>query len=126
MFPASIIPGVIFTVLPLAGSGGLGGIAPLLLPDVPISSVVLFALLNPATIAVAYLMGRRADQWPKIVIAAFAGALAGAVLLWLGTLLRLSILATPARAAAGIFVTGFVFALIWAAIGYRHRQRQTT
>lgn len=113
-------------IVPLAGSGGVGGIAPILLPDVPISSVLLFALLNPATIAVAYLMGRRADQRPKIVIAAFAGALAGAALLWIGTLLRLSFLATPARAAAGIFAAGFVFALVWAAIGYMRREQRPT
>lgn len=112
-------------VLPLAGTGGLGGVAPILLPDVPISAVLLFALLNPATIAVAYLMGRRADQWPKVVIAAFTGAIAGATLLWLGTLLRLSILATPARAAAGIFVASFIFALIWAAIGYMRRDARS-
>ena len=94
----SVLP---LMMLPLAGTGGLGGVVPVLLPDVPITMVLLFALLNPATIAVAYLMGRRADQWPKIVIAAFVGALAGALLLWLGTLLRFSVLATPARAAAG-------------------------
>ncbi len=119
-------PTFILATVALAGTSGLGGIAPILLPDVPITSVLLFALLNPATIVVAFLMGRRADQWPKIVIAAFAGALAGAALLWLGTLLRLSMLATPARAAAGIFVAGFVFALVWAAIGYSRRTRVVT
>ncbi len=102
-------------------TGGLGGIAPVLLPDVPIWMVLLCAALNPVTLTVAYLLGRQADQWAKILIAAFAGALAGAVFLWLGTLFRLSFLTTPGRAAAGIFVAGIIFALIPAAIGYMRR-----
>ncbi len=106
-------------LLPLAG--GPGGVAPVLLPDVPLATVLLFAAFNPITIAVAYALGRKADQWAKILIAAFAGALAGAVALWLGTLLRIGALATPGRAAAGIFAAGIIFALIPAAIGYVRR-----
>jgi hypothetical protein len=101
-----------------AGSGGIGGVVPVLLPDVPVLQVLMFGALNPVTIGVAYLMGRRADAPAKLLIAAFAAALAGAGLLWLGTLFRFGFLATPARAAAGIFAAGFVFALGWAAIGY--------
>jgi hypothetical protein len=86
---------------------------------------LLLAALNPVTITVAYLLGRKADQWAKVLIAAFAAALAGAMLLWLGTLLRLDILATPSRAAAGIFAAGIIFALIPAAIGYRRRTHTT-
>jgi hypothetical protein len=102
-------------------TGGLGGVAPLLLPDVPVITVLLFAALNPITLVVAFLLGQRADQLAKILIAAFAGALAGAVLLWLGTQFRLNFLATPGRAAGGIFAAGIVFALIPAAIGYARR-----
>jgi hypothetical protein len=110
-----------FTAFILPLTGGVGGIAPVLLPDVPVVTVLLFAALNPVTWAVAYLLGRQADQWAKILIAAFAGALAGAMLLWLGTQLRIGALATPGRAAAGIFVAGIIFALIPAAIGYARR-----
>lgn len=106
-------------LLPL--TGGLGGVEPVLLPDVPLVTVLLFAALNPLTIAIAYLLGRKADQPAKVLIAAFAGALAGAALLWLGTLLRIQVLATPGRAAAGIFAAGIIFALIPAAIGYARR-----
>jgi hypothetical protein len=111
-------------LLPL--TGGLGGVAPVLLPDVPVATVLLCAALNPVTLAVAYLLGSKADQWAKILVAAFAGALAGAMALWIGTLLRIDALATPGRAAAGIFAVGIVFALIPAAIGYVRRTDKST
>jgi hypothetical protein len=108
------------------GSAGIGGIPPVLLPDVPLLAVLAFAALNPVTIAVAWHMGRKADAPAKLLIAGFAAACAGAILLWLGTLLRLPILATPARAAGGIFAAGILFGMVYAAVGYaiaRHKPR---
>lgn len=87
-------------------------------PEV-LPSVLMIAALNPAVVAVALYMGSKADQWQKLIVAAFAAALAGAVLIWIGTTLRFEFLATPARAAAGIFVAQFFSGLIWAAIGYK-------
>jgi hypothetical protein len=106
-----------------AGTSGIGGVPPILLPDVPLTTVLLFGALNPATIAVAIAMGRQADAPAKLLVAAFAAAIAGATCLWLGTMFRFGFLATPARAAAGIFAAGFVFAIGWAAIGYAGRPR---
>jgi hypothetical protein len=104
------------------GSAGIGGIPPVLMPDVPLTTVALFGALNPVTIAVAVLMGRalgaRADQRAKIGIAAFAAAIAGSATLWLGTRIGLPFLATPGRAAGGIFVAGFLASLLYAGIGY--------
>ena len=40
-------------------------------------TLLLLALLNPAVIATGFLMGRSADQWQKVIIAAFAASLAG-------------------------------------------------
>ncbi len=114
------LPGLPLFFAPVL-TGGLGGVAPLLMPDVPVAMVLAFAALNPVTIAVAYMLGRRADQAAKIVIAAFAGALAGAAVLWLGTSLRIDMVSTPGRAAGGIFAAGMIFALIPAAIGYVRR-----
>jgi hypothetical protein len=105
-------------------SGGIAGVKPAFLPDVPLATVLLFAAFNPATIAVAVWMGRQADQAAKLLVAAFAAALAGALLLWLGTKLQLAVLATPGRAAAGIFVAGFICALGWAGLGYLLRVRR--
>jgi hypothetical protein len=103
-------------------SGGIGGIAPVLMPDVPLTTVLLVALFNPAVIAVAFLMGRqlgaRADQPAKLLVAAFAAALAGAVLLWIGAWVGIGWLATAGRAAGGIFIASAITGLGWAGLGY--------
>jgi hypothetical protein len=106
------------------GSAGIGGVPPVLLPDVPLLSLLAIAALNPVTIAVAWLLGRRADAPAKLLIAGFAAACAGAILLWLGTLVRVPFLATPARAAGGIFAAGVLFGMVYAAIAYAVARRQ--
>ena len=92
------------------------------LPFAPIT-VVLIALFNPAVIAVALIMGGKANEPQKLLVAAFAGAVAGVALIWLAAELRLEFIAKPARASAGIFVLQFLFGLVWAAIGYRYLRR---
>jgi len=82
------------------------------------AGIMLLAALNPAVIAVAYLMGRKADQWQKLPVAAFAASLAGFALVWIATWLRI----VPAKGLggeAGLFLAQCVFGLAWAAIGYR-------
>lgn len=81
-------------------------------------SILFIALLNPVAIAVAFLMGRAADQWQKLIVAAFAAAFAGAGFVWLVAFIGL----LPARGVggeAGVFVAQFLFGLVWAWIGYR-------
>jgi len=81
-------------------------------------TVVLLGALNPATIIVAFYLGRNADQWQKVPIAAFAGALAGFSLYWLAATIGIfSIHALGGE--AGMLMVGFVSGLIWAVIGYR-------
>lgn len=103
-------------------SAGIGGIAPVLLPDVPLATVLAYGALNPALIFVAFLMGRtlrrQGGQVAKLGIAAFAGAVAGIALIWIGTHLQLAFLATPARASGGIFIVSLVAGVVWAWIGY--------
>lgn len=80
-------------------------------------ALVLIALLNPAVILVALLMGRAADQWQKIVVAAFAAALAGFLLVYVATFLRI----LPAKGLggeAGLVALQFLFGLGWATIGF--------
>lgn len=80
-------------------------------------TIVLIALLNPATILVAFFMGRAADQWQKIVPAAFAAALAGFFLVFIATYLRI----LPVKGLggeAGLVALQFIFGLAWAAAGY--------
>jgi hypothetical protein len=81
-------------------------------------TVVLLGVLNPATILVAFLLGRTADQWQKIPVAAFAGAFAGFLLYWLAATLGLfSIHALGGE--AGMLLVGFASGLVWAVLGYK-------
>ena len=112
----------IFLQAKAPSSAGIGGIAPVLMPDVPVWEVLAFGALNPAVIAVAFLMGRalgrQRGQIAKLGIAAFAGAVAGIALLWIGTHLNLAFLATPARASGGIFIISLVAGVVYARAGY--------
>ena len=85
-------------------------------------TLVLLAMLNPAVIAAGFLMGRSADQWQKIVVAAFAASLAGFVLFWLGTLTGVLVV-NSSGGASGVVMLQFVFGLAWAALGYALRNR---
>ncbi|MBN9353382.1 MAG: hypothetical protein J0H04_05145 [Hyphomicrobium denitrificans] len=44
---------------------------------VPLVEVLLYGILNPATIVVAFMLGQKANEKSKLLIAAFAGAIAG-------------------------------------------------
>lgn len=90
---------------------------PELQPDVPLIEVLLYGALNPATIATAFLVGRKATNFTQLMIAAFAGAAAGFALLFVVTLFRLWDSPTLARAAAGVFVVSLVAGLAYAGIG---------
>lgn len=92
-------------------------------PDVPLAEVLLYAVLNPATIIVAFLMGRAANERAKILIAAFAGAIAGVAVLYVAALFRISEAPTVGRAAAGVFAASLLAGLIYAGAGYATRRR---
>ena len=86
---------------------------------VPLYEVALYALLNPALIWVAFAMGRKVDEPAKLLIAAFAGAVAGFVVLYLVALVGVLDGPRVARAAAGVFVLSLLTGLVFAWIGYR-------
>lgn len=86
---------------------------------VHLTAVLLTALLNPAVVVVAFLMGRSADQWQKIPIAGFAAALAGSALVYIAVRLGMPGVAEVGRAAAGVFVAEFLLGVMWAMLGYR-------
>jgi len=89
-------------------------------------TLVLIALFNPATIAIAFQMGRTADQWQKIVVAAFAGALGGFILYWLAAFAGVfSVHAVGGE--AGLVLMQLVFGFAWACLGYfAFRSKVTT
>ncbi len=85
--------------------------------NVNLWAVLAWAALNPAMIAVAFLMGRQADQTAKLGIAAFAGAMAGVALLWIAARLQMGFATDVARGAVGVLVTSLPFAVLWAWLG---------
>ncbi|MBU1209758.1 MAG: hypothetical protein KJ587_00615 [Alphaproteobacteria bacterium] len=82
--------------------------------------VLLVALLNPVVIAVAFFMGRDADQWQKVIVAAFAATCAGFLFLYALAYVRF-VIVTGFGAPTGVFVAQFFLGLVWAFIGYRFR-----
>ncbi len=78
---------------------------------------MLIAALNPVVIAVAFFMGRRADQWQKLIVAAFAASLAGYALYWLAAAVGLM----PVHALGGeaaVVMMQFLLGFLWAGLGY--------
>jgi len=86
---------------------------------VPLWEVGLYALLNPALIAVAVYLGPKADQPAKLVIAGFAGAAAGVALLYLLALAGMFDAPRMARAAGGIFIVSILTGSAYAWIAHR-------
>ena len=81
------------------------------------STLVLISLLNPVVIAVAFYMGRRADQPQKLVVAAFAASIAGFILYWLVAAVGL----LPIHALGGeaaILLMQLLIGFVWAGLGY--------
>lgn len=91
--------------------------------NVPLLEVLLYGILNPATIIVAFMIGQRADDKSKLMIAAFAGAFAGVVVLYIATFLRLWDAPTLGRAIAGVFIVSLVAGFVYAGAGYLTRRK---
>lgn len=84
-------------------------------------TLLWISLLNPAVIIVAFLMGRSADQWQKLIVAGFAASLCGVALYWVVAQVGLM----PIHALGGeaaILLLQFLFGLVWALIGYLTRR----
>ena len=69
-------------------------------------------------IVVAFLMGRRADQWQKLIVAAFAASLAGYALYWLVAAVGLMPVHALGRGSRASCCMQFLFGLVWAGLGY--------
>jgi hypothetical protein len=80
-------------------------------------TLVMIALLNPATALVGFFMGRNADQWQKLIIAALAAALSGFVLYWIAA--AVGIFSVHALGGeAGMILMQCVLGFLWACLGY--------
>ncbi len=94
-----------------------------LVPPVDLAAVILAALLNPVVIVVAFWMGRRADQWQKLPVAAFAGACAGALVAYTAARLGLIGATQLDRTPGGVIIAQVLFGLVWAFLGHRFFRR---
>ena len=81
--------------------------------------ILLLALLNPAVVAVGFLLGRRADQVQKLVIAGFLAAIAGT--LFVGLLMATGLSRSGPRLLMGVFIVAMVSGAIAAWLGWRAR-----
>lgn len=90
---------------------------------VSLTEVLLYGVLNPATIIVAFMVGQRADDKSKLMIAAFAGAIAGAAVLYLATFLRLWDAPDLGRSIAGVFIVSLIAGFIYAGAGYLMKRK---
>jgi hypothetical protein len=68
-------------------------------------------------------LGQRVDEINKLVIAAFAGAVAGVAVLYIATFLRLWDAPTLGRAIAGVFIVSLAAGFIYAGAGYLMRRK---
>ncbi|MDX2156751.1 MAG: hypothetical protein SFW09_09590 [Hyphomicrobiaceae bacterium] len=90
-------------------------------PD--LKDVLLLALANPAMIAVAYWLGRKADQRQKIVVAALVAGIAGVA--FAGLLMLLGLVEPKVRLLSGVFVSACLGGLAWASLGFAMRNMGT-
>lgn len=81
-------------------------------------AIILVALLNPVVILLAFVLGRDANQWQKLIVAGFAASCAGFLVLYALAYFRV-IVVKGFGAPTGVFVAQFLFGIIWAWIGYR-------
>ncbi|MFM7084496.1 MAG: hypothetical protein ACKOW3_05775 [Hyphomicrobium sp.] len=87
-------------------------------------TLLLIALLNPATILVGFIMGRGVDQWQKLFIAAFAAAVSGFLAYWMAAFVGIfSVHALGGEAA--LVTLGYFYGLGWAIIGRFFRPKTT-
>ena len=75
---------------------------------------LLVSLLNPASIAVGWLMGRRADAAAKLIVVGFAAGATGGALVWLVN--KVGLYPTHPRLIPGVVVVAGLFGMVWGAI----------
>ena len=85
--------------------------------------MLVFSLLNPATILVGLLVGRAADQSQKIVVGAFVAGLAGLIGAWLAGLVGIPTGMKQPRNVAGLFVLAWLLGAFWSWVGFRFLRR---
>lgn len=86
-----------------------------------LKDVLLLAVMNPATLAAGFLVGRRADQRQKIIVGGFVAGIAGVV--FAGLLMLTGLYPPKVRLLSGVFVASCVAGLVWAWLGFATRAK---
>ena len=86
------------------------------------ASVWVWAAFDPVLIAIAVVLGWRADQKGKIFIAAIAAFGVTLLVDWVLTLFGVPTLAPVSRSGPTLFPVRAVAATLWAALGYGARR----
>ena len=86
-----------------------------------LKDILLLPIMNPATLAAGFLIGRRAHQAQKIIVAGFAAGIAG--VLFAGLLMLTGFFPPKVRLLSGVFVASFLAGLVWGWIGFATRRR---
>jgi len=86
-----------------------------------LKDVLLLAIMNPATLVVGFLVGRRADQVQKIVVAGFAAGVAGVI--FAGLLMLTGLFPPKVRSLSGVFVAGFLVGMVTGWLGFTTRRQ---
>jgi hypothetical protein len=90
-------------------------------PSVPLATWLL-AALDPILIAVAVVLGWKADQFGKVFIAAIAALGVSALVAWAIPSVGLPWLAPVSRDAPTLFPVRTVAAVLWASAAYGARR----
>ena len=90
-------------------------------PSVP-TAVWLLGAFDPIVIAVAIVLGGKADQFGKVFIAAIVALGVSVLLAWLITLVGLPWIAPVRSDALTLFPVRFVAAMLWASAAFAARR----
>ncbi|MGD9802856.1 MAG: hypothetical protein AB7O71_09355 [Hyphomicrobiaceae bacterium] len=83
--------------------------------------MLLLAIMNPAAIIAGFLVGRRADQVQKIVVAGFVAGIAG--VMFAGLLMLTGLFPPKVRSLSGVFVAAMVVGIVFGWIGFATRRK---
>lgn len=86
-----------------------------------LQQMLLVSLMNPAVILVGFLLGRRANQPQKMIVAGFAAGFAGLAFVWL--VHKFGVYIGNMNSVGGIFALSFLVGMIWCYIGYKTRKK---
>ena len=90
--------------------------APPIPPSDYIWSVIVFAAANPLVWLCGFFMGKKIDQWQKLLVIGFASAAVGLVCMWL--LMAFEIVTVYGYSGTGVFILQMLIGMLAGAVGF--------